>query len=309
MTRSLPPLNALRAFEAAARHESFTRAAVELNVTQGAVSRHVKNLEDRLGLRLFLRTPQGLTLSGDGAAYLPAVRDAFDRLAAATAALQQPERSRVLTVSVSPNFASKWLVHRLGAFARDHPEIDLRVAAQTEHIDLAAADVDVGVRHGDGMWRDLHVTRLIDEEVYPVLSPALLAAGPPLVVPADLAHYTLLRDLSSNDWPAWLAMAGAPGIDGTRGPYFNFTSMALDAAVAGQGVALARRALATHDLLTGRLVRPFAQTLTSPRGYFVICPRERAQEPKIARFRAWLLDQALRDRERLANLAPVAGGV
>jgi len=309
MARPLPPLNALRAFEAAARHESFTRAAQDLHVTQGAVSRHVRNLEDHLGLQLFLRGPQGLSLSAAGAAYLPAVRDAFDRLAAATAALRQPPSTRVLTVSVSPNFASKWLVHRLGDFAAAHPDIDLRVAAQTDHVDFAQApDVDVGVRHGEGEWNDVDAVKLIGEEVYPVLSPVLLARGAPLATPGDLRHYTLLRDLSSNDWPAWLAMVGASEVDGTRGPYFNFTSMALDAAVAGQGVALARRALATHDLLTGRLVRPFRQTLTSPRGYFVVCPRLRAQEPKIVRFRQWLLDEALRDRQRLANLPAVEEG-
>lgn len=310
MTRRLPPLNALRAFEAAARHESFTRAAEELHVTQGAVSRHVKNLEERLGRSLFLRGPQGLSLTEAGTAYLPAVRDAFDRLAAATELLRRPDGSRVLTVSVSPNFASKWLVHRLGDFAQSHADIDLRVAAQTEHVDLAAGagDVDVGIRHGDGRWTGLHVTRLVGEEVYPVLSPALLAAGPPLATPDDLRHYTLLRDLSSNDWPAWLASAGAQGVDGTRGPYFNFTSMALDAAVTGQGVALARRALATHDLLTGRLVRPFAHTLTSVRGYFVVCLPARADEPKIVRFRDWLLAEALRDREQLARLGRPASG-
>lgn len=303
MTRPLPPLNALRAFEAAARHASFTRAAGELHVTQGAVSRHVKNLEDRLGVQLFVRGPQGLVLTPAGSAYLPAVSEAFDRLATATAALRGPGASRVLTVSVSPNFASKWLVHRLGDFAREHPDIDLRIAAGTEEVDFARApDVDVGVRHGEGGWSGVDAVRLIGEEVYPVLSPALLAKGPPLDTPEDLRHYTLLRDLSSNGWPAWLAMVGARGVDGEKGPYFNFTSMALDAAVAGQGVALARRALATHDLLTGRLVRPFPQTLTSPRGYYVVCLPGRAGESKIVRFRAWLLSEALRDRQRLASL-------
>jgi len=309
MTRRLPPLNALRAFEAAARHESFTRAADELLVTQGAISRHVKNLEERVGRMLFHRGPQGLTLTEAGAAYLPAVRESFDRLAIATEALRRPDTSRVLTVSVSPNFASKWLVHRLGDFTRAHPDIDLRIAAQTEDVDLVATpDVDVGVRHGEGEWPDLHVARLIGEEVYPVLSPALLAAGPPLQVPDDLRHYTLLRDLSSNDWPAWLGSAGASVVDGTRGPFFNFTSMALDAAVTGQGVALARRALATHDLLTGRLVRPFAHTLTSKRGYFVVCLPGRAEEPRIVRFRDWLFAEALRDREQLARLGQPANG-
>ncbi len=302
MTRQLPPLNALRAFEAAARLESFTRAADELHVTQGAISRHVRKLEDQLGCELFVRDPRGLALSTAGAAYLPAVSDALDRIATATRQLVRPAASPVLTVSVSPNFASKWLVHRLGDFAREHPEIDLRIAASTEHLDLAAADVDLAVRHGDGAWPHYDVTPLIAEEVFPVASPALLDKGRPLATPDDLAHYTLLHDLSSNNWPAWRAMAGASGVDGTRGPFFNFTSMALDAAIAGQGVTLARRALATQDLLSGRLVRIFPQTLTSARGYFVICLPSRAGDTKIVVFRGWLLNEALRDRERLAKL-------
>ena len=302
MTRDLPPLNALRAFEAAARRLSFTAASEELHVTQGAVSRHVKNLENRLGVRLFHRRSHGLELTDAALRYLPVVRDSFDRLAAATAELRRPQLASVLTVSASPNFASKWLVHRLGAFAHELTDIDLRVAAEQQHIDLSTSDVDIGIRHGDGSWKDLHVTKLVGERVYPVISPALLANGPPLDTPDDLRHYTLLRDLSSNDWPAWLKAAGATGVDGTRGPYFNFTSMALDAAVAGQGVALARRALATHDVLSGRLVPLFETELRSQRGYFIVCLPSRADEPKIVRFREWILEQTRQDRMALAEL-------
>ncbi len=302
MTRDLPPLNALRAFEAAARHLSFTAASEELHVTQGAVSRHVKNLEERLGTQLFHRRPHGLELTDAASRYLPVVRDSFDRLAAATAELRRPQLASVLTVSASPNFASKWLIHRLGDFARDFPDLDLRVAAEQQHIDLSTSDVDIGIRHGEGQWRDLHVTKLVGERVYPVISPALLANGPPLDTPDDLRHHTLLRDLSSNDWPAWLTAAGAKGVDGAKGPYFNFTSMALDAAVAGQGVALARRALATHDVLAGRLVPLFDTELTSRRGYYIVCLPSRADEPKVVNFREWVLTQTRQDREALAEL-------
>jgi LysR family transcriptional regulator, glycine cleavage system transcriptional activator len=200
MSRDLPPLNALKAFEASARRGSFTAAADELNVTQGAISRHVKNLEERLGVSLFERLPTGLALTETGQRYLPAVRDSFDRLASATAEIKRPQMSHVLTVSASPNFSSKWLVHRLGDFSKAHPDISLRVAAQSEHIDLSVSDVDVAIRHGEGDWPDVHVTKLVSELVYPVVSPVLLEGGAPLKTPDDLRHYTLLRDLSSNDW-------------------------------------------------------------------------------------------------------------
>jgi LysR family transcriptional regulator, glycine cleavage system transcriptional activator len=302
MARWLPSLNAMRAYEAAARHLSFTRAAEELHVSQGAVSHHVKTLEDQLETKLFDRRPGGLALSEAGAAYLPVLRDAFDRLAQGTADLRRRRASNILTVSISPNFAARWLVHRLGDFATAHPDIDLRISATMEHIDFAMGDLDVAVRHGDGHWPGLHVTPLISEEVFPVLSPALLERGGPLNEPDDLRHYTLLHDLSSRGWKEWLAMAGAKHVNAEKGPYINLTSVALDAAATGQGVALARRALATQDLLAGRLIRPFAQALTSDRGYFIVCPEATADKPKIARFREWLLDENARDLERLKAL-------
>jgi LysR family glycine cleavage system transcriptional activator len=292
MARWLPSLNAMRAFEAAARHLSFTRAAEELHVSQGAVSHHVKTLEDQLETKLFDRRPGGLALTEAGEAYLPVLRDAFDRLAQGTADLRQRRASNILTVSVSPNFASRWLVHRLGDFAAAHPDIDLRLSATMEHIDFAVGDLDVAVRHGDGNWPGLAVTPLIREEVFPVLSPALLERGGPLNEP----------DLSSRGWKEWLAMAGARHVNAEKGPYINLTSVALDAAATGQGVALARRALATQDLLAGRLIRPFAQALTSDRGYFIVCPEAFADRPKIVRFREWLLAEAERDTAQLDEL-------
>lgn len=302
MARWLPSLNAMRAFEAAARHLSFTRAAEELHVSQGAISHHVKTLEEQLDLKLFDRRPGGLALTEAGAAYLPVLRDAFDRLARGTADITQRRSANILTVSVSPNFAARWLVHRLGDFAATHPDIDLRVSAAMEHIDFAMGDLDVAVRHGDGRWPALHVIPLIREEVYPVISPSLLERGPPLNEPNDLRHYTLLHDVSSRGWSAWLDKAGADKVDAEKGPFFNMTSLALDAAVTGQGVALARRALATQDLLSGRLLRPFDISLTSERGYFVVCPEASADIPKIVRFREWLLAENQRDIERLKAL-------
>ena len=302
MARWLPSLNAMRAFEAAARNLSFTRAAEELHVSQGAISHHVKTLEEQLDTKLFDRQPGGLALTDAGETYLPVLREAFDRLAQGTSDLRQRRTANILTVSVSPNFAARWLVNRLGDFATAHPDIDLRVSATMEHIDFASADLDVAVRHGDGDWPNVHITRLIREEIYPVLSPSLLERGPPLTEPDDLQHYTLLHDLSSRDWPVWLEMAGASQVNAERGPFFNMTAMALDAAVTGQGVALARRALATQDLLAGRLVRPFPQTMTSERGYFIVCHNASADRPKVTRFRDWLLSEAACDEEKLEKL-------
>src|SRR5690242_20155238 len=200
MPRRLPQLNALKAFEAAARHVSFTRAAEELCVTQGAVSHQVKALETELGLKLFGRERQRLTITSAGRDYLAVVRDALDRIATGTERLLQRQSSGALTVSTSPDFAAKWLVHRLGRFAEAHPGIDLRVSATMHHVDFAREDVDVAVRHGDGHWPGLHATRLCAEQLFAVCSPTLAAA---LRQPADLLKYPLLHLEDSNAWADW----------------------------------------------------------------------------------------------------------
>jgi LysR family glycine cleavage system transcriptional activator len=216
--RDLPSTTALSAFEVSARTLNFTEAARELNLTQGAISHQVKNLEDRLGVKLFHRDRQRLRLTESGAAYLPYVREAIDRLRAGTEFLAARADSGILTVSVSPNFAAKWLVHRLGDFIVNHPDIDLRISASIDHIDFARDDVDMAVRHGTGDWPDLDVVPLAREEIFPVCSPSLLQSGPPLDAPADLAGHVLLHDLSRNDWPLWFAAAGVEPIDVSRGP-------------------------------------------------------------------------------------------
>jgi LysR family transcriptional regulator, glycine cleavage system transcriptional activator len=299
--RRLPPLNAVRAFEAAARHLSFTRAAEELAVTQGAVSHQVKALEAQLGLRLFHRLHQRLQLTSAGEAYLPIVREALDRLAAGTEQLVASERSSRLTVSVSPNFAAKWLVHRLGRFVLDHPAIDLRISASLHHVDFASEDVDMAVRHGEGRWPDLHVTRLCREEIFPVCSPHLTDGARPPRDLADLRHHTLLHLDDRRDWAKWLDAAGVESFDLRRGVVFNQASMAIDAAVDGQGIALARTALAASDLLAGRLVRPFPLALPVRYAYYIVCPKATVERPKIAFMRDWLLAEAALDEARLAG--------
>jgi len=302
MPRRLPPLNALKAFEAAARHGSFTRAAEELCVTQGAVSHQVKALEAELGLKLFNRERQRLVITEAGRTYLVVVRDAFDRIGDGTERLLQRQRGGVLTVSTSPNFAAKWLVHRLGRFAEVHPEIDLRISASPHHVDFAREDIDLAVRHGDGTAAGLHVTRLCTEELFPVCSPKLLNGRNRLRAPADLARFPLLHVGDRQGWRQWLDFAGAIGVDPSRGPILNQASMAIDAAVDGQGIALARTALAAWDLIGGRLVRPFGAAMPASYAYWIVCSEAVAKLPKIVAFSDWLLAEAAEDARQVERL-------
>ncbi len=292
MARRLPPLNALRAFESAARHLSFTRAAEELNVTQAAISHQVKGLEERLGIALFRRLNRALLLTDAGQAYLPAVHDAFDRIAEATARLTAHDRAGVLTVSVLPSFAAKWLVPRLGGFRHAHPDIDVHIAPSDRLTDFAREDVDLAIRYGKGEWPGLRADRMLTEEIFPVCSPRLLEGPHRLRTPADLRHHTLLHDDMRIDWRLWLLAAGVDGIDASRGPSFTDSSMVIQAAVEGQGVALGRSALAADDLAAGRLVKPFDISLPAAVAYYVVCPEATAGRPKIVAFREWVIAEA-----------------
>jgi LysR family transcriptional regulator, glycine cleavage system transcriptional activator len=298
MLRRLPPLNAIKAFEAAARSESFTRAAEELCVTPGAVSHQVKALEGTLGVRLFHRERQRLVLTEPGREYLGVVRDALDRIALGTARLVQRQSSGVLTVSTSPDFAAKWLVHRLGRFADSHPEIDLRISAAAHHVDFAREEVDLAVRHGDGNWPGLHVVRLCSERLFPVCSPRLATGRDRIAAASDLLRFPLLRLEDSKTWARWFAAAGVSD-PVPRGPVLDRASMLVDAAVDGQGVALARTTLAAWDLINGRLVRPVDVSLRMANTYWVVCPSGTSDVPKVAAFRDWLLAEAAEDARRL----------
>jgi LysR family transcriptional regulator, glycine cleavage system transcriptional activator len=302
MRRRLPSLNALKAFEATARHESFTKAAHELSVTQGAVSQQVKALEDNLGIRLFRRERQRLVITEAGQSYLEVVRDAFDRISMGTERLLQRQKSGTLTITTSPNFAAKWLVHRLSRFSESHPEIDLRVSASIQHVDFTHEDIDLAVRHGDGHWPGMHTTRLCTEELFPVCSPKLLTGRGALRLPRDITNHTLLHTNNTDDWANWLGKAEVDSVDFKRGIIFNQASMTIDAAVDGQGIALARTALASWDLRSGRLVRPFRQALDAPYAFWIVCPKSAADLPKISTFRAWLLSEAQEDARRIAEL-------
>jgi LysR family transcriptional regulator, glycine cleavage system transcriptional activator len=299
MRPRLPPLNALKAFEAAARHESFTRAADELCVTQGAVSQQVKALEDVLSIKLFNRERQRLVITEAGRDYLTVIRDALDRIALGTERLLERQNAGVLTVSTSPDFASKWLVHRLGHFAEAHSGIDLRVSATLHHVDFAREEVDLAVRHGDGNWPGLDTVKLCSEQLFAVCSPKLLSGRRRVRRTSDILKLPLIHTESRTDWTRWLQAAGLADAQVTHGPVLNRASMAIDAAINGQGIALARTTLAAFDLINGRLVRPFAEALRLSKSYWIICPKATAALPKINTFREWLLSEAASDMRLL----------
>jgi class 3 adenylate cyclase len=217
--------------------------------------------------------------------------------------IADPGRADALTVTTSPNFAAKWLVHRLGSFADSHPEIDLRISASLHHVNFACDEADVAIRHGEGQWPGLHVTQLVSEELYPVCNPKLLQGRNALRVPQDLARHALLHLNDRRDWLAWFDAAGLSTTGSARGVVFNQASMAIDAAIDGQGVALARTALAAWDLRKGRLVRPFDLVLQVPYAYWIVCPRANAELSKVATFRRWLLDQAELDTADLSRIS------
>ena len=300
MRRSLPPLNALRAFDAAARHRSFTRAAEELCVTQGAVSHQVKGLETELGLQLFKRERSGLVITDAGRVYHAVVRDVFDWLELGTDRLLQRQRSGTITVSTSPDFAAKWLVARLGRFAEAYPEIELKLSATMHHVDFAREDVDLAIRHGDGNWPGLNAVNLTAEELFPVCSPAIMTSRGGIHESGDVLRFPLLHLDDRFDWSRWLEAAGAPSEGLLHGPILTHASMVIDAAIDGQGIALARTMLAANDLIARRLVRPFRTALPLKNTYWMVCPKATRALPKIVAFRDWLLTEVAADRQRLA---------
>ncbi len=306
MRRQLPPLNALRAFEAAARHMSITQAASELRVTPAAISHQIRILEDHVGLPLFMRNGRGLALTDAGSAGLRDLREGFARLGAAMDAIDSLGEAGVLSVSVAPSFAAKWLLPRLDGFQAAHPEIDVHVSASMELTDFVKDGVDLAIRYGAGRYSDMSVERLLAESVIPVCSPEFLKRHGPFASPADLVETTLLHDDSpDNDpscpnWEMWLTAAGARHIDAARGPRFNQSSLVIEAAVLGRGIALAKTALAARDLRRGDLVQPFASAMKVDFAYFIVAPRAKLNLPKVSNFIDWLRAEAGREDQQLA---------
>jgi LysR family glycine cleavage system transcriptional activator len=301
MARRLPPLKALPDFEAAARHLSFTKAAEELHVTHGAVSRQVKGLEDFLGVPLFRRLNRALLLTDEGQAYVATVRELLERLGDATDRLRRRDEQGGLTVSTTMSFTIKWLVPRLARFREKHPEIDVRVGADDRLIDFARDGIDIGIRYGRGEYPGLKAERLITDDFVPVCSPALLTGRHPLRKPADLKHHALLHEMGTQvDWRMWLMAAGVQGIDPTRGTVYSHSSMVTQAAVNGEGVALGRTALIEEDLAAGRLVKPFDITLKAEYAYYIVYAPRALERPKVKAFRDWLLEEAKREETQAA---------
>lgn len=302
----LPSLNGLRAFEAAARHLSFTRAAQELNVTQTAISHQISRLEAELGIRLFVRQARALTLTPEARDYLPGVRAAFQDLRRATERLLRKDDDRVLTVSTLTSFAAKWLMPRLSQFQQDNPSIDVRVTTSTALVDFSRDTVDAAIRHGRGHWAGLRADWLMAEDIFPVCSPSLLNGKRPLKRPEDLAHHTLLHtsDGFEEDWRVWLTAAGLPtDISQLPGLTFDLSFMTVQAAIDGMGVAIGRTAFVEADIAKGRLIAPFQMSLPADAGFYLVAPEAKANSPKIAAFRKWLTAVA----KRPANARASAG--
>ena len=291
MARKLPPLTALPAFDAAARHLSFTNAAAELNLTHGAISRAVRNIEDRLGVKLFERGTRSVELTTAGAAYAAEVAAALDRISAATIVATAPRSAGVLNVSTSDGFAGRWLVPRLHRFHRANRDIDVRLSTSGVLADFVRDGIDVAIRYGTGNYGGVKAEFLAEEDVFPVCSPELLQGEHPLREPSDLKHHTLIHDNFRIDWAAWMEHVGMENVDPTGGVKFDSATYAVEAAVHGEGVLLGRSALVSADMAAGRLVCPFDIPMKSRSRYYVVYLAGALRQKKVRLFRDWLFEE------------------
>ena len=311
----LPPLNALRAFEAAARHLSFKKAGRELHVTAGAIGHQVTLVEDYLGMPLFVRLTRALELTPEGLAMLPKVREGLEALHAAMQRARDREGTRPLSVVTPPNFAARWLVPRLGRFTAEHPEVELHLSSDQQMVDvrdevpILAPDNDAPVaapvatvRFGSGRYPGARADEVFSVSYVPVCSPKLLRGEHPLKKPADLRFHTLLHDDTVMEesprptWSDWLDIAGVKDVDPTRGPHFGDASLALDAAVEGLGVSLAIDSLLGPEVRAGRLTVPFDVPAPTGYSYYLVTPESEADDPAVGAFRKWLLAEAASER-------------
>ncbi|GAA2827169.1 LysR family glycine cleavage system transcriptional activator [Aminobacter aminovorans] len=299
--RFVPGTRALRTLAAAGKHLNFTRAADELGLTPAAVSHQIKEIEDQLGVVLFTRTSRTIRLTEAGSALVDASVDALDLLNRAVSRARKMTRgTALLKVTLDAQFASKWLMRRIDSFRKRHPDIELRFDISYEVRDFDLDDVDVAIRFGMGKYPGLVADRLFDNMIIPVCSPALLASGPPLRVPRDLFHHTLVhiewsqQGVTWPNWRMWMAAAGVDDFDDSRSVVFTTSSDAVQAAIDGSAVALADFAMVANDLSEGRLVRPFDLGIRVSRefAYFLVYPKNVADDPRIVAFRAWILDEA-----------------
>lgn len=295
--RQLPPLNGLRAFEAAARHLSFKSAAGELNVTQAAVSLQIRGLEAWFGCALFERRVRAVELTAAGIELFAPVSAALDGIDGVVGRILKPEEPAELTVSTMASFAAKWLVPRLVDFQDRHPEIGVRITTSVALTDFERDGVDIAIRYGAGKWPGVQAERLLQEDIFPVCSPALTAGPNALRRPEDLANHTLLHVVQfRDDWRVWLTAAGQTGLDADKGAKFDLSLTAVQAAIDGMGVALGHRSFVGDDIKAGRLVAPFELNIPIEAAYYVVAPPARWQQPKITAFRDWLTAEAAKGR-------------
>ncbi|ANO33504.1 transcriptional regulator GcvA [Vibrio breoganii] len=292
MARRLPPLKSLKVFEAAARHLSFTRAAEELFVTQAAVSHQVKALEEYLGLKLFRRRNRSLLLTEEGQSYFLDIKDIFTSLSEATDKVLERSEKGSLTISLQPSFAIQWLVPRLADFNEQEPDIDVRIKAVDMDDGSLTDDVDVAIYYGRGNWHGLRADKLYQEYLIPLCAPRLLDGVKPLGSLSDLSKHTLLHDTSRKDWKQFARQHHLEGINVNHGPIFSHSTMVLQAAVHGQGIALGNNVLAQPEIEAGRLISPFDEVLVSKNAFYVVCHEKQADVGRIATFRDWMLSIA-----------------
>ena len=307
-----PPLKAVRYFESAARHLSFSKAAEELNVTHSAISHQIKALEEWIGQPLFERTGRALRLTESGRQFLPPVRSAFRQLSEAAEDLRQANRGGPLTVSVLPSMASKWLVPRLYDFRAKHPEIEVRISATDRVEQIGQGGIDIAIRYGRGRWPGVETELLLQDDLFPICSPLLVNGDPPLRQPSDLQHFNLLNDSTweaarFDFWHQWLEHAGVVGLELKGGFSFNYSNLLVQAAVDGLGIALGNTMLAGDDLRAGRLIKPFDISVPLDTAYYVVYVRDALKRPKIRAFRDWLVDQTAPLRDAQAKPGVTAG--
>ncbi len=300
MLRHIPGLQSLKAFDASARHLNFTRAAAELNVTPAAVSHQIKELEEAIGVPLFQRTSRHMQLTRQGQVLKPAIADALEGITRALQKLRQVENPTQVRVTVSPSLAAKWLVPRLDRFLESVPGADVRIDVSSEPLDFDREDIDVAIRFGDGNYPGLVVEKLFHDTLFPVCSPELLKGAKKLREPKDLLQFTLIHlDWEAQgavwpNWRMWMLAAGVKDFNDTRGLHFSQTSLALQAAIDGNGVALGDSTRVGDDLASGRLVKPFELSLRSPAqfAYHLITRRDTAERPMTKAFRNWIIAEA-----------------
>lgn len=296
MKRSLLPLNALRAFDAAARHMSFKQAADDLSVTPAAISQQIRSLEDFLGVDLFRRTNRSLVLTDAAQLSLQPLKEGFEKLEEAVDIITESKTSNILKVSVSPSFASKWLVPRLASYYARHPDAVVKISATMEITDFKAEDVDIAIRYGLGNYDGLVSEELLRETIFPVCAPGLFdgeAATPCAVLNHTLIHDdTAMDDESAPNWTMWLKAAGVETPDGMPALHFNTHALAIEAAVAGRGIALARSAIAEEDLKAGRLIKPFGEGVPINFAHYIVYPQEKLKNERVQDFIEWLREEA-----------------